>query len=82
MGWVIFNPKIYIADFDPLNKNFWAWNLSKELHHLRIRLGVAFWVSAESRNMNYVFEGATPFLQALPVVFMLWTECFELKLDT
>ena len=26
-----FNPKTYIADFGPLNKIFWPWNLKKKL---------------------------------------------------
>ena len=25
-GWVIFNQNIYVADFGPLNRAFWAWN--------------------------------------------------------
>ena len=25
-GWVIFNPKTYVADFGPLNRAFWAWH--------------------------------------------------------
>ena len=29
-GGVIFNPKNYIADFGPLNRAFWAWNLYKK----------------------------------------------------
>ena len=27
---VIFNPKIHVADFGPLNRTFWAWNLKKK----------------------------------------------------
>ena len=32
-GGVIFNQKIYLADFGPLNRAFWAWNLKKKLQH-------------------------------------------------
>ena len=55
-GGVIFNPKIYVADFGPLNRTFWAWNWEK----------FATWFSENER------VGQRPFGTFLKVHLFWW----------